>query len=410
MSQNSEMPWRAPGKWVVSMHNWAKSVRADWNLPLNVAVHDVTLRDGEQSPGVVFRLDEKLRIAHALADAGVHRIEAGMPAVSQEDAEAMTRIAKEIRGAEIVSFCRARKGDVDLALKCNVQSVVIELAATEVHIRNIWGSQEKAVESLVDVIKHAKSSGLKVYLFIMESSRADIGLLENIIIPGVRDGKADSVAIVDTRGCALPEAMVFLIKKIKEWVNVPIEVHCHNNWGLATANTLAAVTAGAEVIHTCINGIGGNAALDECVLGVEGLLGLQTGIQTQKLLKMSQMVKEFSRSDWYKPFVGPSASHVEVGMATQLMWEQRHEPEMGRAQIFNFEVVGGKDVTLVLGKKSGRHSILLKSMELGLDLPSDEQVSDMLSQVKNLSVERKGLVTDDEFRQIYQEVMAKYSA
>ncbi len=406
MASDSKTPWIAPGKWSVSMHNWTEEVRSEWNLPPQVIVHDVTLRDGEQTPGVVFRLEEKLKIAHALADAGVQRIEGGMAAVSPEDAEAITRMAKEIKTSEIASFCRARKGDVDLALKCNVGRVVIELAARDEQINTIWGSREKAIESLVGVIKHAKTNGVKVTLFLMESSRADLALLESLIVPSVKEGKADSVSVVDTRGCALPQAMAFLVRKVKQWVDVPIEVHCHNVWGLATANTLASVTAGAEIIHTCINGLGGNAALDECVMGIESLIGMNTGINTRQLLEISQIAKDFSGADWHKPFVGPTVSHVEAGIAVRTMWDHRDEPGMGRAEFLNHEVVGGKSVTLVLGKKSGRYSIMLKAYELGLPLPSEEQSTEILDQVKNLSAERKALVTEDEFKQIYRQVTA----
>lgn len=397
----SEMPWEVSGKWSVSMYNWAEQVRAGWSLPQKVTIHDVTLRDGEQTPGVVFRLEEKLKIAHALAEAGIQRIEGGMAAVSPEDAEAITRMVKEVKESEIVSFCRARKGDVDLALKCNVGHVIVELSARDEHIKLIWGSWEKATESLVNVIKHAKSNGLKVTLFLMESSRTDLGHLKSLIVPSVREAKADSVALVDTRGCALPQAIAFLVRKVKQWVDVPIEIHCHNIWGLATANTLAAVTAGAEVIHTCINGLGGNTPLEECVMGIEGLLGMDTGIKTRQFLKMSQMVKDFSRAGWFKPFVGSTVSWVEVGVVTDRMWRQRNEPGMGYTEFLNYEVVGGKSFTLVLGKKSGRHSIMLKALELGLPIPSDEQASEMIEQVKNLSTEKKGLISEEEFRQIY---------
>jgi len=403
----SEMPWKVPGKWSVSMYNWAEQVRAGWSLPQKVTIHDVTLRDGEQTPGVVFRLEEKLKIAHALADAGVQRIEGGMAAVSAEDVEAITKMVKEVREAEIATLCRARKDDVDLALKCNVGRAIIELSTRAEHINSIWGSREKAIESLVDVIKYAKTNGIKVTLFLMEASRADLALLKSFIVPSVKEAEADSVSLVDTRGCALPQAMVHLVTKVKQWVDVPIEVHCHNVWGLATVNTLASVTAGAEVIHTCVNGLGGNAALEECVMGIEGLLGMDTGIKTRQLLGLSHMVKDFSRADWYKPFVGPDVSYVEAGVITGRMWTHRDEPGMGRSEFLNYEVVGGKSVTLVLGKKSGRHSIMLKALELGLNLPSEEESSEMLSQVKTLSIEKKGALTDDEFKQIYQQVMAQ---
>lgn len=406
MTNKSQTPWVVPGKWSTSMHNWVPEVRGGWSLPPRVLIHDVTLRDGEQTPGVVFRLEEKLKIAHALAEAGVQRIEGGMAAVSEEDAEAISRMTKEIKTAEIASFCRARKGDVELSLKCNVGRVVIELAARDEQINSIWGNREKAIESLVSIIKYAKSAGVKVTLFLMESSRADLALLESLIVPSVKEGKADSVSLVDTRGCLLPKGTAYLIKKIKQWVNVPVEFHGHNNWGMGTANTLAAVTAGAEAVHTCINGLGGNAALEECVMGLEGLLGINTGIKTERLLSLTQMAMEFSKANWYKPFVGPTVSYVEAGIPTKTMWDHRDEPGMGRAEFLNYAVVGGKSVTLVLGKKSGRYSIMLKALELGLPVPPEELASQMLDQVKNLSIEKKDLVDDGEFRRIYQQVMA----
>jgi len=342
MTQTSETPWIVPGKWSVSRHNWTEEVRKDWSLPAKITIHDVTLRDGEQTPGVVFRLEEKLKMAHALADVGVKRIEGGMANVSEEDAEALRRMAKEIKTAEIASFCRAVKGDVDLAVKCNVGRIMLELTARDEQINSIWGSREKAAETLVNVIKHAKASGVKVTLFLMESSRADLSLLESLIVPAVKEGKADSVALVDTRGCALPESVAFLVRTVKQWVDVPIEIHCHNNWGFATADTLAGVIAGAEVIHVAVNGLGGNAALEECVMGLEGLMGINSGIQTRQLQALSDMTGEFSKANWYKPFVGPTVSNVEVGIATRLMWDHRDEPGMGRAEFLNYETVGAK--------------------------------------------------------------------
>jgi len=135
-------------------------------------------------------------------------------------------------------------------------------------------------------------------------------------------------------------------------------------------------------------------------------MGINSGIQTRQLQALSDMTGEFSKANWYKPFVGPTVSNVEVGIATRLMWDHRDEPGMGRAEFLNYETVGGKSVTLVMGKKSGRYSIMLKSYELGLALPSEEQANKILDQVKDISIEKKGLVADDEFKRIYQEIMA----
>ena len=199
-SKKNETPWIVPDKWSVAKYCFEPDVRAEWKLPERVIVHDATLRDGEQAPGVVFRKDEKIKIAHMLADAGVDRIEGGMPAVSKEDEEAIRTMAKEIKNSEIAAFVRARPDDVDLAISCNVQRVVMEIAARDDLIKGIWGSREKAVETVNKAARHAKEEGLNVTFFLMDSARADLELLRDLIVPVAAEGNIDSVAIVDTQG------------------------------------------------------------------------------------------------------------------------------------------------------------------------------------------------------------------
>jgi len=160
------------------------------------------------------------------------------------------------------------------------------------------------------------------------------------------------------------------------------------------------------VAHTCINGMGGNAPLDEIIMGAEAFLGVKTGVKTDGFRKMSAMVKKFSNADWYKPFVGGLNEQVEVGIATRQMWDRRHEKGYGRAELLNYEIVGGKPVEVVLGKKSGRYSILLKAWEAGWPLPSEEQATAMLTQIKKIAEENKRWLTEEEFKKIYHEVMA----
>jgi methanogen homocitrate synthase len=403
MSQANDTPWKVPGKWSVSPFDFEPEVRANWKIPSKVTIHDVTLRDGEQTPGVVFRKHEKVKIAHVLEEIGVHRIEGGMIATTQEDYEAIVQMAKEIKNAEICCFARARRDDTEACLKAGVQRIIMEITAQDPIIKNIWGSRAKAAEEISKLVRFGKENGLKICFFLMESSRASLDLLKEIIIPVAQEGKPDSIALVDTRGSAYPEAFAWLVKKVKSWVNVPIEVHCHNNWGFATASSLAGVTAGAEVVHACINGMGGNAALDECVMGLEGILGVKTGIKMERFQSLADMVKEMSNCDFYKPFTGSLTCQVEVGIATKPMWDRRNEHGYGRAEPLNYEVVGGKAIELVLGKKSGRYSMMLKAWELGLKEPSEEQATAMLEKVKTISEQNKRVVTDDEFRKIHGE-------
>ena len=401
----SETPWKVPGKWSVCPYVFEPEVRAGWKIPPKVTVHDVTLRDGEQTPGVVFRKEEKLKIAHALEEAGIHRIEGGMIATSQEDFDAIAAIAKEIKHSEVACFARARRDDMEAAVKSGVKRAVMEITAQDPIIKGIWGSRGKAAEEIIKLVKFGKENGLKVTYFLMESSRASIDLLRDIIIPVAEEGKPDHIALVDTRGSAYPPAFAWLVTQVKKWVKVPIEIHCHNNWGFATATTLAGVTAGAEVVHTCVNGMGGNAPLDEIIMGLGAFLKVDTGVKTEGFRKLSAMVKDFSRAEWYKPFVGSLTSQVEVGIATRQMWDRRTEHGYGRAEPLNYEVVGGKAVDVVLGKKSGRYSIMLKAWEYGLPQPSEEQAMKMVSLIKAISESEKRLVTDGEFKEIYSKVV-----
>ena len=406
MSQGTDAtPWKVAGKWSVCPFVFEPEVQAGWKIPPKITIHDVTLRDGEQTPGVVFRKHEKLKIAHLLEDAGIHRIEGGMIATTQEDYDAIVAMGKEIKNSEISCFARARRDDMEQALKAGVRRVVMEITAQDPIIKNIWGSRGKAAEEIIKLVKFGNENGLKMTFFLMESSRASIDLLRDIIIPVAEEGKPDHIALVDTRGSAYPTAFAWLVTQVRKWVKVPIEIHCHNNWGFATATTLAGVTAGADVVHTCINGMGGNAALDEIIMGLEAFLKVKTGVKTEGFQKLSDMVKECSKAEWYKPFVGSLTSQVEVGIATRPMWDRRNEHGYGRADPLNYEVVGGKAVEVVLGKKSGRYSIMLKAWEAGLAEPSEEQASAMLNHIKKISEDNKRLVTDEEFRKIYSQVM-----
>ena len=404
MSQAAETPWKVPGKWSLSPHAFAPEVRAGWQIPAKVTIHDVTLRDGEQTPGVVFRKHEKLKIAHALEDMGIQRIEGGMVAVSDEDFDALATMAREMKTAEVCGFCRARRDDIERAIKAGLHWAIMEITALDPIIKNIWGSRGKAVEDIVGLTKLAKAEGLKVCFFLMESARTPLELIEELIVPVVKEGGADTVAIVDTRGSSYPAGFAWQIAQVKKMVDVPIEVHCHNNWGLSTANTLAAVTAGAEVVHTCVNGMGGNAPLDEIIMGIEAFLKTPTGVKTEVFRSLAAMVRDFSGpagAEWYKPFTGSLTSQVEVGIATRQMWDRRQEHGYGRAELLNYEIVGGKAIEVALGKKSGRYSILLKAWELGLSEPTEARAGQILERIKAISEAEKRLVTDEEFRRIY---------
>jgi isopropylmalate/homocitrate/citramalate synthase len=410
MSQHSSSsPWVVPGKWSVSRYNFEPEVRQDWSLPAQVRIHDVTLRDGEQWPGVVLQKAEKLRIAHALADLGVQRIEGGMPAVSEEDADAVRAMSREIHTAEISALVRPFLTDLELAASCGVKHVVLEVLAMPLAMQLFFGgSVEKCVEECIALTEFAAENGIKTTLFLSDATRAELALLASLVGPISSQGEIVSIGIVDTRGCALPQAMAWLVKAIRSMTDLPIEVHAHHDFGMATATTLAAVAAGVEVMHTAVNGLNGNAALDECVMGAEALLGVETGVRLAGLTAISELVRDASGADWYKPFVGPGLNLQEVGTVALPMWLYRDQMGHGQADIFpNYQVVGGKPVELVLGKMSGKYSIAFKSWELGLTIPSDEATTEILTQIKSISQREKRLVTEEEFRSIHETVTAE---
>jgi isopropylmalate/homocitrate/citramalate synthase len=402
-------PWVVPGKWTVSRYDFEPEVRQDWSLPAQVKIHDVTLRDGEQWPGVVLQKAEKLRIAHALADLGVQRIEGGMPVVCEEDVDAVRAMCREIRSAEISALVRPFQTDMELAASCGVRHVVLEVLAMPLAMQLFFGgSVEKCVEECIKLTEFAAQNGIQTTLFLSDTTRAELALLASLVEPISTQGKITSVAVVDTRGCALPQAMAWLVTSIRSMTTLPIEVHAHHDFGMATATTLAAVAAGAEVMHTAVNGLNGNAALDECVMGAEALLGVDTGVQLAGLTAISELVEEASGAGWYKPFVGPGLNRQEVGTVALPMWLYRDQGGFGQSDIFpNYQVVGGKAVELVLGKMSGKYSIAFKAWQLGLTIPSEEATTEILSQIKSISQREKRLVTEEEFRAMHETITAQ---
>jgi methanogen homocitrate synthase len=404
-NQKNDTPWINPGQWFVSPHNFAPEVQKNFHTQPRVNLYDVTLRDGEQQPGVVFRTEEKLKIAHALADMGVRHIESGMVAVSPEDADAAARVAKELPEVEVASLSRTTKGDIDAALRCGVKRVTVEVMTADDTIKLIWGSVEKAVDSFLNVATYAKQNGLVVNLFLSDGTRATMQRLKDFVLPISKENCIDSVAIVDTFGCATPWGFGYLVSELRKMTTVPIEAHCHDTWGFGTANTIAAITAGASTIHTAVNGLNGNASLDECVMAAKALIGVETGIKTEGIYALSNMVREYSKSDWYKPFLGWASNKWEAGIPTGFMWQWRDTPEKFYTML-NLEMIGRPPAELVIGKKSGRQSMRMKAYLLKMEDPGDERATEMLGQVKRLSEEKKGEVTDEEFKKIYSQVMS----
>jgi isopropylmalate/homocitrate/citramalate synthase len=396
-------------KWFVSPYNFVEDVIKDFKLPEKIIIHDTTLRDGEQQAGVVFKKNEKMEIAIALDEAGLHRIEVGMPAVSREDFEAIKEIAKQRLKAIVMAFVRCLRSDVDLALKCDVPGVVMELPSSRhlIHYAYKW-DEEKAINSAVEAVEYAKSHGLFVTFFTIDATRAELDFFRKVV-EAVHD-RMDTLTFADTFGVCSPWAISYFMNKIKEIVKKPIEIHSHNDFGLAVANALTAVVSGASGVHTTVNGIGeraGNASLEEVVLALELLLGVKTGIKLDKLYELSKLVEKYSKVQLppHKPVVGETPFMIESGIIAE-WWLNVRDIKPTEVIPFIPELIGrNRPIELILGKKSGKTTIRYKLKKLGINNVSDELVMKILNEVKEKAVEKKASLTEEEFIEIAKKLL-----
>ena len=290
-------PWKTD-QWFVSPWNYAEDVRSQLNFPENIRIHDVTLRDGEQQTGIVFRRQEKVAIAKKLTEAGVHRIEAGMPAVSAEDEAAIKDIVALDLGPEIFSFARCMPADVKLAKECGVHGIITEIPSSEHIIRNAYGkTMDWAVKSSIETTLAAKEAGLYTVFFTIDSTRSDLEALMDLIEKVSTEGHMDSMTLADSFGGCTPEAVGMVVKKFRARFQQPIEIHCHEDFGLGVANTIAALANGASVAHVTVTGTGeraGNVPLEDTVMALRALYGVDLGIKTETFYELSKLVQELA--------------------------------------------------------------------------------------------------------------------
>ena len=394
-------------QWWVSPFNVEREVRRSFALPPRVQIHDATLRDGEQTPGVVFTVADKIAIAEALSAVGVDRIEAGMPAVSDDDVAAIKQIAKLGLTSRIYTFVRAMTADIDKSLECGAHGVILEVPIG--YPKLLWQFKwtwEDVLKRSVEVVRYAKAHGLEVVYFPYDTTRAREEDLINLLTRMVQDAPPDSVGIVDTMGCVLPDAMKYLVRLVKRVTNgLPVEVHTHNDFGMAVATELAGVEAGAEVVHSCANGLGertGNAALEELIVALHVLYGYETPYRLDRLPDLGALVSRVSNLPIAvnKPILGARNFTRESGIGVDLVVNKP------LAMFGTHPALTGRSGDIVLGKKSGKTSITYALGQLGISGVGDEAVGDMLRLVKERSIAKRALVTLEEFREIAQRVLA----
>ena len=393
-------------EWWVSPYNFVPEVRNTYQLPKSVSIHDATLRDGEQTPGVVMSIKEKVAIAEKLDEIGVDRIEAGMPAVSEQDFEAIKQISRLGLKSKIYTFVRAITADIDKSVECGANGVILEVPIG--YPKLLWQFKwtwEDVLRKSVDVINYAKARNLEVVYFPYDTTRAREEDLTNLLTRIVQDAPPDSVGIVDTMGCVLPEAMKYLVRLVKRLTNLPVEAHTHNDFGMAVATELAAVEAGAEVVHSCANGLGertGNAALEELMVSLHVLYGYETQYRLDRLPELGELVRRLSGLPIAvnKPILGARNFTRESGIGVDLVVKKP------LAMFGTHPALTGRAGDVVLGKKSGKASITYTLEQLGITGADDEAVSEMLRIVKERSIAKRGLIAQEEFREIAEGVLA----
>ncbi|MFH2075279.1 MAG: pyruvate carboxyltransferase [Pseudomonadota bacterium] len=402
-------PWKTDD-WFVSPWNFLDEVTQGFKPPKKVRIHDVTLRDGEQQAGIIYRKQDKIRIAEKLAEAGVHRIETGMPAVSPMDEAAIREIVKRNLGPEIFCFSRCIVDDVKRAADCGVSGVVIEIPVSAHMVKQAYKwSLEKAVELSIKATACAKEQGLYTVFFTIDGTRADMDFLLNLVDRVAAEGHMDAFTLVDTFGVLNPQAASYFTRKVKERVKKPIEVHFHSDFGLGVANTIMAVLSGAEVIHSTVGGIGercGNAAMEETALALLTMYGIDVGLNYSKLNELSKLVMKISGLEVppQRPFVGDKAFTVESGIVTG--W-YRNAYKDNPTTVFPIrpEFVGHATPEIIMGKKSGLDNIAVWAEKLRLKIDDDKKM-EILKRIKRRSHDLRRVITEKEFKEIVKEVKA----
>ncbi len=372
---------------------------------MRVRIFDTTLRDGEQTPGISLSPDQKLEIAKKLDMLGVDAIEAGFPVISAGEARAVKMIAGEGLSCDICGLARAGRRDIDAAIDSGLDYVHIFIATSDIHLKyKLKMTREQAMEKAADAISYAKSHGLQVEFSAEDATRTDRSFLEQAYRQAA-DAGADRVDIPDTVGYSTPQYMAEITRDAAGAAGVPVSVHCHNDFGLAVANALAGIMAGAQCAHVTINGIGeraGNASLEELAMALQCLQHekkFETGINSELIYETSRFISKIAGIDVQpnKAIVGDNAFGHESGIHTHgvLSNPLTYEP-------IKPELVGRKR-WMQVGKHAGVHGMNAMLGEYGIR-PSGEQAKDILDVVKNLGDQGKK-VTDIELLSIASDIM-----
>lgn len=374
------------------------------NFSSNPLIHDTTLREGEQTPGVVLTSDERIKIAELLAEINVDCIEAGFPASSKHEKKEVKNLVKCNFKPKIYGFARAVKNDVDAVIECECDGVVLSSPPSEIHMKHkLRMTKEEYLQRAAELVAYSKEHGLEVIYSAEDSTRCELSWLKRVFKEMTEEG-CDVLRVVDTVGCITPSGMQYLIGEIRRSFDNPIEVHCHNDHGLALANTLVAYEAGATRFSTSVLGIGeraGIAATEEFIVALHNFYGVEK-YKLEKLNELCRLVSQLSKIEIWpvKPIVGANvfthASGIhQDGVLKNPMVYECFPPEMvGRKRSFLISRVSGKAIVAAKLKEYGKEA-------------SPEEIREITNIVKEVSMNRRSALSDEEFWKSLKNIFLK---
>jgi 2-isopropylmalate synthase len=372
-----------------------------------IRIFDTTLRDGEQSPGVSLTIEDKIEIAHQLNKLGVDVIEAGSPMSSEGEKKVVKAIAKEGLSSEVCALARATKGDIDMAIDCDVDLIHLFIPTSPVQMKYAVNlSSNQVLSTTIEMIEYIKKHGLKCEFSPMDATRSEMPFLKQVCKAAEKSG-ADMINIPDTVGIMIPRTMSKFISEINSTIDIPISIHCHDDFGMAVANSLAAVETGASQVHCTINGLGeraGNASLEEIVMALHMIYKMKTGVNSRLLYSTSRIVSTltglFVQAN--KAIVGEDAFSHESGIHTRGVTVKplTFEP-------IKPELVGRKR-RLVAGKLAGTRGIKAELEEVGIKA-NEKQLKEIVKRIKDLGDKGK-MVTDADLIAITSAVIGEVIA
>lgn len=405
-------PYFDEKRWV-SPQNFLKGASYD-KLPKKVSIHDVTLRDGEQTCGLVWREDDRVKIGEALNELGVDRIEVGMPIISDENRRAIKRLKQMNLKSEIVAFCRAMPKDIEAALEVGVDRVIVEHAVNPYLNAYVYHStMDQVVEKVTSCIDMVRKNGTKVSFMGWDATRSSIDYVLGTFSRIAKSAEPETMAFVDSFGVGTPPSIQFAFEELRKVIpkKIGLEFHVHNEFGLAMGSVISAIIGGARTIHSSMNGLGertGNVATEQVTAALKILLNIDTGVDISKLWNVSKLVQDISKFSpaYNNPVVGERLFWVESGVVVDALDKLNSSGINAAMTPYMPQLVGRPGPDIKYGAFSGNASVKYYLRQNGIEA-TESQLEDILERIHEEGRIRKTVLEESLIAQIVENVIGK---